>query len=98
MFCLASHYEISPQSLDEVARTFRGQAIPLVSHQPGFKGMYLMPKPDGQFTVMNVWDTEAQANAWRQNPDHQKVVTQLKPLLGGVPVLDAYEMRTHRFA
>jgi len=98
MFCLASRYETSPQSLDEVARIFREQAIPLVSHQPGFKGVYLMTKPDGQFTVMNVWDTEAQANAWPQNPEHQKVVAQLKLLLSGVPVRDAYEICTHRFA
>ena len=98
MFCLASRYQTSPQSLDEVAPIFREQAVPLVSRQPGFKGVYLMSKPDGQFMILNIWDTEAQANAWPQNPEHQKVVAQLRPLLTGAPVRDGYEVRAHRVA
>lgn len=79
-------------------KAYREQAIPPVSRQPGFRGVYLMTKPDGQFMVMNIWYTEAQANAWPQNPEHQKVVAQLRPLLSGAPVRDAYEVRTHRIA
>jgi heme-degrading monooxygenase HmoA len=98
MFCLASRYQTSAQSLDEVARIFREQAVPSVSRQPGFKGVYLMSKPDGQFMILNIWENEAQANAWPQNPEHQKVVAQLRPLLGGGPVRDGYEVRAHRLA
>jgi len=60
-------------------KAYREQTIPPVSRQPGFRGVYLMTKPDGQFMVMNIWYTEAQANAWPQNPEHQKVVAQLRP-------------------
>jgi heme-degrading monooxygenase HmoA len=95
MFCLASRYQTSPQSLDQVARIFQEQAIPLVSRQPGFKGVYLMAKPTGEFTILNIWDTEQQANAWPQNPEHQKVVAQLRPLLSGAPVRDGYVVRAH---
>ncbi|KPJ54524.1 MAG: hypothetical protein AMJ37_00530 [Dehalococcoidia bacterium DG_18] len=95
MFCLASRYQTSPENLDEVARIFQQQALPLVSRKPGFKGVYLMTKPNGEFMVLNIWDTEEQANAWPQNPEHQQVVAQLRPLLGGAPARDGYEVRAH---
>ena len=52
-------------------------------------------KSTGEFMVLNIWDTERQANAWPQNPEHQKVVAQLKPLLSGEPARDGYEVRAH---
>jgi len=54
-----------------------------------------MTKPSGEFMVLNIWDTETQANAWPQNPEHQKIVAQLKPLLSGVPQRDGYEVPAH---
>ena len=98
MFCLASRYQASPENLDQVAQIFKEQAVPAVSRQTGFKGVYLMTKPSGEFMVLNIWDTEEQANAWPQNPQHQEIVAQLKPLLGGPPVRDGYEVRAHAVA
>lgn len=95
MFCLASRYQTQPQSLSEIVRIFREQAVPLVSRQPGFRGVYLMTKATGEFMVLNIWDTEAQANAWPQNPEHQKIVAQLKPILSGTPQRDGYEVPAH---
>ena len=95
MFCLASRYQTSPESLDKVARIFEVQAGPLVLGQPGFKGVYLMTKPNGEFMVLNIWDTEEQANAWPQNPEHQQVVEQLRPLLSDAPACDGYEVRAY---
>jgi heme-degrading monooxygenase HmoA len=98
MFCLASRYQTEARNLPEVARIFKEQALPLVSRQPGFKGVYLMSKPNGDFMVLNIWDTETQATAWPQNPDHQKVKAQLKPLLQGTPSQDGYEVSAHKVA
>ena len=95
MFCLASRYQTSPESVDEIARIFQQQALPLVTRRPGFKGVYLMTKPNGEFMVLNIWDTEEQANAWPQDPEHQQVVAQLRPLLSGAPARDGYEVRAH---
>lgn len=67
----------------------------MASRQPGFRGVYLMTKPNGDFMVLNIWDTEQQAELWPQDPEHQKIVAQLKPLLGGAPVRDGYEVRAH---
>lgn len=98
MFCLASSYQTSSGSLTQVVQIFKTQALPLVSRQPGFKGVYLMTKPNGEFMVLNIWDTEEQANAWPQNPEHQKIVEQLKPLLEGAPTRGGYEVSAHAVA
>jgi heme-degrading monooxygenase HmoA len=98
MFCLASRYQTSQQNLDQVAKIFKEQAVPLVSRQTGFKGVYLLTKASGDFTVLNIWDTEAQANAWPQNPEHQKVSSQLRPLLSGAPAREGFEVRAHAVA
>ena len=88
MFCLASRYETAPANLDGVVRIFLEQALPLVSGQPGFKGVYLLTKPNGEFMVLNIWDTEQQAEAWPTNPEHQQIGAQLKPLLTGPSARD----------
>jgi heme-degrading monooxygenase HmoA len=98
MFCLASRYQAQPDSIVEIARVFREQALPLVSRQPGFKGVYLMTKASGDFMVLNIWETEAQANAWPQQPEHQKIVAQLRPLLVGAPQRDGYQVPAHAIA
>ena len=98
MSCLASRYQASPENLDQVVQIFKEQAVPLVSRQAGFKGVYLMTKASGEFMVLNIWDTEGEANAWPQNSQHQEIVAQLKPLLSGAPVRDGYEVRAHAVA
>lgn len=98
MFCLVSRCQTSAQNLDQVSKIFQEQAMPLVSQQRGFKGVYLMTRPSGDFMVLNLWDTEEQANAWPQNPAIQPFLAQLKTLLSGAPVRDGYEVRAHKVA
>jgi heme-degrading monooxygenase HmoA len=57
-----------------------------------------MAKESGDFMILNIWDTEEQATGWPQNPEHQKVVAQLRPLLSGAPARDVYEVRAHAVA
>ena len=93
MFCLTSRFQTSSEGLVEVARIFQGQVLPLASHQPGFKGVYLMAKPDGEFMVLDIFDTEEQINAWLESPEHEQIVGQLQPLLCGVLGSDGYEVQ-----
>ena len=95
MFCLASRYQTSPENLDQIARIFNEQAVPLVSKQPGFKGVYLMVQPNGAFMVLNIWENTEQAEAWPQNQEHQKIAAELKPLLSGAPSREGFEIRAH---
>lgn len=95
MYCMASRYQASPQSMDEIIRTFQEQAVPLVSTQPGFRGVYLMTKPEGQLLILNIWDTEEQAVSWPQNPKHIEVVSKLRPFFQGTPVRDGYTVSAY---
>ena len=95
MYCMASRYQASPQSVDEIIRIFQEQAVPLVSRQPGFRGVYLMTKPEGQLLILNIWDTEEQAVSWPQNPKHIEVVSKLRSLFQGAPVRDGYTVSAH---
>lgn len=95
MFCLVSRYQTLPENLAKIAQIFREQAVPLVSRQLGFEGVYLLTKPDGQFMVLNIWETEEQANAWLQNPQHQQIVAQLRPMLSGAPMRESYQVQIH---
>ncbi len=90
MFCTASRYQTSSESLVQIVKIFQEQAVPLASRQSGFRGVYLLTKPNGEFMVLNIWDTEGQATSWPQNPEHQQVGAQLKPLLSGAPAREGY--------
>ena len=98
MFCSVSRYQTSPGNLGEVVKIFKEQAVPLVSRQPGFEGVYLMTKPSGELMILNIWDTDEQVNAWPQNAEHQKVVAQLRPLFTGAPARDGYEVSAYAVA
>ena len=98
MFCLASRYHTESKNLNEVAKIIKEQALPLVSRQKGFRGAYLLTQVNGVFMTLTIWDTEEQANAWPQNPEHQRIVAQLKPLLAGAPAREGWEVRANAVA
>lgn len=93
MFCLVSHNKTPSEGLGKVDQVFREQVIPLISRQPGFKGVYFMTRPSGEFVALSIWDTEEQAYAWPQNQEHQKLVIQLKHLLIGAPVREVFQVQ-----
>jgi len=93
MFCLSSRLKAAPANLDAIAKICREQVVPLITTQPGFKGFYLLTKPDGEFTILDIFDTEAQAMAWVKCPPHDAIVKQLGPLLAGPPAGDSFEVR-----
>ena len=96
MYCIATRYQAETKNLDEVVRIFKEEEVPVASRQPGFKGAYLLTKQSGIFMIMNMWDTEEQANAWPQNPKHQEVAAHIRALLGRYSrgtARDGYDVR-----
>ena len=93
MFCMLSRYQTSPDKLPELVRLIQEKGWPMVSSQPGFKDVCLMTKPDGEFLVLNIWETETQARAWPSDPSHHGLLEQLGPLVNGAPVREGYEFR-----
>ena len=93
MFCLVSHSKTPSEGLGKVEQVFREQVIPLISSQPGFKGVCFMTRPSGEFVSLSIWDTEEQANSWPQNQEHQKLIIQLKDLLIGAPEREVFQVQ-----
>ena len=93
MFCIATHYQTTPKELHEVVRVFREQAVPHISLQPGFKGVCVMTKSDGELMVINLWETQQQAVTWPQSTEHQNIMELLRPYLIGASARDGYEVQ-----
>jgi heme-degrading monooxygenase HmoA len=95
MFCTLTHYQAVPENLDEITRFFKVQYIPVLLNQPGFKDVYLLTRPDGELVVMNNWETKKQADDWFQNPEHQNIIFQLRPMLKSAVAPENYKVAAH---
>ena len=98
MFCAVSKFQTLPENLDKLIQVYNEQAIPAVLPQRGFKGTYLLTKPSGDCMILSIWDTEEQANAWPQNPEHKRAGEKLGPLISSTPVREGYELGAHAVA
>jgi heme-degrading monooxygenase HmoA len=98
MFCATTHYRTTPEHLDDAVDVFKRKAVTFASHQPGFHSLCLLTKHDGTIMTVTLWDTEEQAAAWPQCPEHRKIVRLLRPLLTGRPTRNGYDVRIHALA
>ncbi len=95
MFCTISRFQALPKNLEEISRAFKVQYIPIVSHQPGFKDNYLLTRPEGNFIIINNWDTKEQADEWFKNAEYQNIIFQLRPLLKSAESPEGYKIEAH---
>jgi len=93
MFCLTTKNQVSPDNIEQLTRFIKEQWVPLASRQRGLKGTYFMTKPDGEFLMMSLWDSEEQIRAWLENSEHKQLGAQVKPLFTGTPVQDVFEVQ-----
>lgn len=89
---------MSPRSLAEVVRVFGDQLVPRLSRQAGFEGFMLLSKLDGELMTLNLWDSNEQASAWAQNPEHKELEARLETLLVGAAKEDGYEVQDSGFS
>jgi len=59
MFARVSTMQASPDRIDELARRFQEQAVPIVRQISGFKGTYLLAnRQTGTVQGVSLWETE----------------------------------------
>jgi len=59
MFARVSTMQGSPDQVDELARRFQEQAVPVVRQLSGFKGAYLLAnRQTGTVLGVSLWETE----------------------------------------
>ena len=93
MFCKITRNQVSPEDLGRLTRVMKEQWYPLASRQEGFKGAYFMTKPDGELVSIVLWETEAQAYAWGDNPEHKQISNQVASLFTAIAAQDLYEVQ-----
>jgi len=94
MFCKIACNQVSPKDIDQLTKVIEEQRNPLLSRQEGFKGVYYMTKPNGEFLIMTCFETEAQMEAWSNNPEHKNLGAQLAPLFMSSSVTDTYKVQS----
>ena len=80
MICKAYRSQVSPDKLDKLIKIIKEQRTPLISKREGFKGTYLLTKPNGEMVELTFWEKEEQAMAWWECPEHKELGDQVKPL------------------
>jgi heme-degrading monooxygenase HmoA len=60
MYARVTHFQGSPERVDEGIQAFQKHATPAVQRQPGFQGAYvLIDRASGKGLAISFWDTEA---------------------------------------
>jgi hypothetical protein len=84
MFAAIRQGQIKPGKLEEITQVVRDQVLPKVSAMHGFKGLYFTVANDDSITVLNLFETAADAEASNQTM-LPWVREHLGPLLQGPP-------------
>lgn len=92
MFCAVANDQALPENLDKLTKLFNEKSIPLQKKWPGFRGVYLVAKPSGEFMILGMWDSEEQANAWLASPEHIALGGQVDALTIRPPDIGSYNV------
>ena len=93
MICSTTRGRISPENLDKYTNWIKGAWIKLISSQPGFKGTSYMTKPNGEWMVLKLWESEAHDASWSENQEHKKLAETVIPLFVGDVERNCYEVQ-----
>ncbi len=93
MICSITRGRVSAENLPKYTEWIQGPWIKLISSQEGFRGTHYMTKPNGEWTVLKMWETEAYDQAWAENPEHQDLAKQVLPLFVGDLQRDVFEVK-----
>ena len=89
MFCKATQIKVSPKDVNKLNEYMDEQWAPLIFRQEGLRGAYYMRKAEGEALVIMLWETDAQMQAWDDNPEHKKIADEIKSIFTSL-VADYY--------
>ena len=93
MFCKTTRSKVSPENMGELAQWVKEKWGPLISSQEGFKGAYFIAKPNGEFVIIMLWESEEQIQSWTDNSQHKRLLPDFMPLILGSVDMDIYEVQ-----
>ena len=88
---LRSHLKLD--KVDDAARMFEENVLPLCRKQPGFRGAFFMKDAGtGDSVVITLWEDRDAMMASETNRFFQEQVAKFVPFYREAPVRDAYEV------
>ena len=93
MFCKTTRSKVSPENIGQLAQWVKEKWGLLISSQEGFKGTYFITKPNGEFVIIMLWETEEQIQSWTDNPGHKELLPEFMSLKEGPVEMDVYEVQ-----
>lgn len=94
MFARATMFEIDTMraSIDDARRLFDEQVAPLIEHQPGFAGMYVMLTPEGKGMVLTLWENEQAAQSGVESGYYEEQIARFVTFVRQPPGREHYEV------
>jgi hypothetical protein len=94
MYARVTTLQISPYRLDEAIGVLRGQIVPAIQQQNGFKGyLMLVDRGTGNSINITLWQEEADRQVTGPNSDYYKdAIGKIVPFLTETPLLEDLEL------
>ncbi|HEY4667607.1 MAG TPA: antibiotic biosynthesis monooxygenase [Anaerolineales bacterium] len=82
--------------MDEAIGMYRDSVLPMLKKQKGFKGLYwLTDRSTDKYTVVTLWETEADMKATETSGLLQEVVAKFGDFVATPPAIERFEVSFH---
>jgi heme-degrading monooxygenase HmoA len=94
MFSRTTLFEVDTlrMPLPDAENLFKEQVLPLIKHQPGFAGVYVMRTPEGKGMVLTLWETEQAAQSGIESGYYQEQIAKFITFMRQPPGREHYEV------
>jgi len=93
MYARTGASQMKSGKMDEAIGLYRDSVVPLLKQQKGFKGLYwLADRKNDKYTVMTLWETEADMTATETSGLLQEVISKFAGFVAGPTTLERYEV------
>lgn len=97
MYAGVTNLQVDTDKMDELQAFYRDTIVPPVGQQPGLQGVLLLTdRSTGNSISVGLWDTEAQAVAYRTGGMFQNNVAALGDMRKSSPARALYEVIVHK--
>jgi quinol monooxygenase YgiN len=80
MYCLIALNQIKPGKVDVLTKALN-EFLPVLKKNHGFRSIYVMAGPKGEYTAIMVWDSRTDAENYAKSQGRQKFLTDAKDML-----------------
>jgi quinol monooxygenase YgiN len=80
MYCLIAQNQIKPGQTDALSKALK-DFLPSLKKNPGFRALYAMAGPKGEYTAIVLWDSRTDADNYAKSPGRLKFLTDAKGML-----------------